>query len=172
MTPAVSVLLPCFDTAPTLEEALDSLWCQSFTDFEVIAVNDGSTDATGEILTRAARAPRADFRLHVLETAPQGIASALRAASVEARGRLIARMDADDRAHPDRFRLQVDHLRQNPDVSVSCSRVRLFLRDALKDGYLRYEAWINALLTHDDIRRNLFVESPRSSQGGSDDRRC
>ncbi|GMR22023.1 MAG: glycosyltransferase [Acidobacteriota bacterium] len=160
MMPVVSVLLPCFDAAATLEEALESLWRQSFTDFEVIAVNDGSSDATGEILARAARDPGADVRLQVLETAHQGIASALRAARLEARGQLIARMDADDRAHPDRFRLQVDHLHQNPDLSVSCSRVRLFPRDALKDGYLRYEAWINALLTHDDIRRNLFVESP------------
>ena len=157
MTPAVSVLLPCFDAAPTLEEALDSLWRQSFTDFEVIAVDDGSTDATAEILAHAART---DVRFRVLETAHQGIASALRAARVEARGQLIARMDADDRAHPDRFRLQVDHLHQNPDLSVSSSRVRLFPRDALKDGYLRYEAWINDLLSHDDIRRNLFVESP------------
>lgn len=157
MTPAVSVLLPCFDAAPTLEEALDSLWRQSFADFEVIAVDDGSIDATGEILARAARA---DDRLQILETAHQGIASALRTARVEARGELIARMDADDRAHPDRFQLQIEHLEQNPDLAVSCSRVRLFPRDALKDGYLRYEAWINALLTHDDIRRNLFIESP------------
>ena len=157
MTPAVSVLLPCFDAAETLEEALDSLWRQSFSDFEVIAVNDGSSDATSEILARAARA---DDRLQILETPHRGIASALRAARVGARGQLIARMDADDRAHPDRFRLQVDHLHQNPDLSVSSSRVRLFPRDALKDGYLRYEAWINALVTHDDIRRNLFVESP------------
>lgn len=154
MTPAVSVLLPCFDAAETLAEALDSLWRQSFTDFEVIAVNDGSSDATAEILAHA------DARLHVLETEHQGIASALGAARVRAQGQLIARMDADDRAHPDRFQLQVDHFERNPDLSVSCSRVRLFPRDALKDGYLRYEAWINSVLTHDDIRRNLFVESP------------
>ncbi len=157
--PTVSVLLPCFDAAPTLEEALASLWRQSYTDFEIVAVNDGSSDATGDILARAARD---NDRLRILETAHRGIASALNAAMSEARGPLLARMDADDRAHPARFERQVEHLRDrsHADVSVSSSRVRLFPRRELKDGYLRYEAWVNSVLTHDDTQRNLFVESP------------
>ena len=155
--PTVSVLLPCFEAAETLDEALESLWQQSFSDFDVIAVNDGSSDGTREILARAARA---DERLRVIDLAHRGIASTLRAACGEARAPLIARMDADDRAHPDRFRLQVDHLHRNPELCVSSSRVRLFPRESLKDGYLRYEAWVNSVLTHDDVRRNLFVESP------------
>lgn len=155
--PTVSVLLPCFDAEPTLEEALGSLWRQSFTDFEIVAVNDGSSDATSDILARAARE---DDRLRVVETEHGGIASALRAAMSVARGPLLARMDADDRARGDRLERQVEHLRVRPDVSVSSSRVRLFPRSELKDGYLRYEAWVNSVVTHDDIQRNLFVESP------------
>lgn len=155
--PKVSVLLPCYQAAATLGEALESLGRQSFTDFEVVAVDDGSSDATGEILAHAARD---DERIRVVATRHKGIASALRIASVEARGELIARMDADDISHPDRFRLQVDHLDRNREVSVSSTRVRLFPRAVLKDGYLRYEAWVNSVLRHDEIQRNLFVESP------------
>jgi len=152
--PAVSVLLPCYNAGGTLDLALDSLWDQSFTDFEVIAVNDGSTDATGDILESA------EGRVRVIHTAHEGIASALGIAYSEARGELIARMDADDRARPERFRLQVDHLRRRSELSVSSSRVRLFPREAIQAGYLRYEDWINRVLTDDEIRRNLFVESP------------
>lgn len=155
--PSVSVLLPCFDAASTLEDALDSLWRQSYPDFEVIAVNDGSTDGTGDILARAARHDR---RLRVIDTPRRGIASALSEAMGEARAALLARMDADDRASPDRFERQVEHLLRRPELCVSTSKVRLFPRHELKDGYLRYEAWINSVVTHDDIRRNLFVESP------------
>lgn len=152
--PSVSVLLPCYQAASTLEEALGSLWSQSFSDFEVVVVNDGSTDGTRDILARA------DPRLRVVDTRHRGIAAALTAATANASAPLIARMDADDRAHPDRLRLQVAHFERNRELSVSSSRVRLFPRDDLKDGYLRYEAWINGVTTHDGMLRNLFVESP------------
>lgn len=151
------MLLPCFDASATLAEALECLWRQSFTDFEVVAVNDGSRDSTGDILRTSAREHRC---LRVIETPHQGIASALSDAAAVARAPLLARMDADDRALPDRFERQVQHLRDRPDVSVSTSRVRLFPRRALKDGYRRYESWVNSISTHEGMVRNLFVESP------------
>jgi len=154
---AVSVLLPCRNVAPTLPEALRSLWAQSFDDFEVIAVDDGSTDESAEILRSHARS---EPRLRVVHQRHGGIVSALTHGASLARAPLIARMDADDRIHRDRFRRQVSHLRQRAELSVSSSRVRLFPRQALGDGYLRYESWVNSVTTHDAIRENLFVESP------------
>ena len=155
--PVVSVLLPCYNASETLSEALDSLWRQSFTDFEVVAVDDGSTDHTGALL---AEASRREPRLRVVTTPQSGIPDTLRTACEHAEGDLLARMDADDLAHPDRLRRQVEHLTSRPELSVSSCRVRLFPREQLKDGYLRYEAWVNSILSHDAIHRNLFVESP------------
>lgn len=154
---AVSVLMPCRDAADTLDEALSSLWSQSFENFEVIAVDDGSTDETLSLLREAAvREPR----LMVLARDHRGIAATLELARAEASGSLIARMDADDVAHPDRFALQVEHFERIETLRVSCSKVRLFPRELIQDGYLRYESWVNSVLSHDDIRRNVFIESP------------
>lgn len=154
---AVSVLMPCRNASGTLDEALQSLWGQSFGDFEVIAVDDGSADETLALLNAAAaREPR----LKVFAEAHRGIARSLERARREASAPLIARMDADDKSDPRRLELQVEHFRRNPALSVSCSTVRLFPRSTLRDGYRRYESWVNRILTHESIRKNLFVESP------------
>lgn len=153
--PAISVLVPVRDAAPWLEASLASLWRQTFRDFEVIAVDDGSTDASGEMLDRAAaREPR----LRVLHTPPRGLPAALGAALAGARGALIARHDADDLSHRERLALQYHHLAAHPEVSVAGCRVRVF--PAAGAGMQRWVAWHNGLLTHQAIAREALIDSP------------
>ncbi len=155
--PELSVLLPCYNAASTLDEALDSLARQTFRDFEVVAVDDGSTDETAAILAR--RVGRG-LPLRVLRRPHEGLVAALQTGLEACRAPLVARMDADDRAHPRRFAAQVAFLRAHPAVDVLACRVQAFPREAVRPGMRRYLDWLNALTTDEAIRREMFVESP------------
>jgi glycosyltransferase involved in cell wall biosynthesis len=156
--PRVSVLLPVRDAAATLAESLASLRGQTLADHEVIAVLDGSRDASGEILAAAARE---DPRLRVVRTPPQGLVAALNLALSHACAPLVARMDADDVAVPARLRAQAERLEAEPGPLVLGSRVRLIETPGCPAaGMQAYVRWSNALLDHDAIVRDIFVESP------------
>ncbi len=155
--PAISVLLPVRDAVPWLRASLASLWRQTFRDFEVIAVDDGSLDGSGEWLERAARA---EPRLHVVRTRRLGLPAALNAALARARGELIARHDADDLSHRSRLALQRKYLAAHPRASVVGCRVRLFPAAAVGTGMRRWGDWHNGLLTHEAMTRELLIDSP------------
>lgn len=95
-----------------------------------------------------------------LSTGGKGLVAALELARCRARAPLLARMDADDVAHPERLRRQVDHLRRRPELAGTGSLVRLFPRGSLRLGWRRYERWQNSLVDSGQIRRERFVESP------------
>lgn len=155
--PAVSVLLPCYNAAATLQEALDSLACQTLSDFEIIAVDDGSTDATWQILQeRSLQEPR----LRLLSQPHAGIIPALNTGLAQCTAPYIARMDADDRAHPERLEKQALYLQARPEVDVVSCRVAGFPAQELRQGFALYLEWLNGLLTDEQIRREIFVESP------------
>lgn len=147
--------MPVRDAAPWLEASLASLWRQTFRDFEVVAVDDGSSDRSGAMLDRAAaREPR----LTVLHTEPRGLPRALAAGLAAARGELIARHDADDLSHRDRLALQRRHLAAHPEASVVGCRLRAF--PAPGQGMRRWVAWHNRLLTHEAMAREALIDSP------------
>ena len=155
--PAVSVLLPCRNADPWLEECLESLFAQRLLDFEVVAVNDGSTDSTLGLLRSMARR---EHRLRVLDGEGQGLVAALSRAASEAEAPLLARMDADDVAHPDRLLAQVEFLAGHTPVAACGTAVRLFPETSLGSGYRRYETWLNGLVNEQDVLADLFVECP------------
>ncbi len=155
--PDVSVLLPVRDAAAHLPECIDSLRSQTFGDFEVLAVDDGSTDGSVDILSRWAKE---DSRVEVTSQPALGITAALEAGRMRARGRYLARMDADDVAEATRFEEQRALLESNPELAACGAGVRYFPREELRDGGLRYEAWLNDMRTPADVERNLFVECP------------
>ena len=155
--PAVSVLLPCRNAALWLEDCLASLFAQSLSEFELIAVDDGSTDGTLPLLQRTARG---DHRLRVLSGEGKGIVAALNRAASEAGAPLLARMDADDVAHPDRLLAQVEFLASHTPVAACGTAVRLFPESILGSGYRRYETWLNGLVDGQDLLADLFVECP------------
>ncbi len=151
------MLLPCRNAAATLDEALASIARQTLSDFELIAVDDGSSDDTPSILAEWARR---DSRINAVSTPPKGIVAALNTAAECAQGDVLARMDADDIAAPQRLERQLAFLDSHRDLVACGSRIRYMPRARLKDGALRYERWINSVVTADDIERDLFVECP------------
>ena len=153
----VSVLIPAYNAESTVEPALASMLRQTFAGFEIVVVNDGSTDSTARILDSTAGR---DHRVRVIHTPQRGIIDALNTGIAECRGELIARMDADDVSHPRRLAMQVALMDERPDVSVCGTLVRMFPRQQLLGGLARYEQWLNSLVTSDQIARDIFVESP------------
>jgi glycosyltransferase involved in cell wall biosynthesis len=153
----LSVLLPCRDAAAWLADAARSIERQTYRDYEVLAVDDGSLDATAEILDAWARR---DTRVRVLRTDRSGLVAALQLASSHASGEVLARMDADDIAHRRRLELQLQLLDSQPDIAACGTRIRYFPRAALKDGLRGYEGWINSLTDTADLTRDIFVECP------------
>lgn len=155
--PAVSVLLPCRDAGATLDAALGSLVGQRQRDFEVVAVDDGSTDDTA---ARLDAWMRRDRRIRVVTTPPRGIVAALTVAARAAQGAVLARMDADDVALPERLTAQLALLDAHPQIAACGTGIRYFPRAALREGARRYERWINGVVTPEEIDRDLFVECP------------
>ncbi|NOJ47687.1 glycosyltransferase family 2 protein [Bradyrhizobium archetypum] len=106
---SVSCVLPVFNGANFLGEAIRSVLDQTFSDFELIVVDDGSTDNSAEIA-----ASFQDSRITILKRTNAGIVAALNAGLQVARGKYIARMDADDISVPNRFEKQVEYLELHP----------------------------------------------------------
>lgn len=109
--PRISCLLPVYNGEEFLEEAIGSILSQSFKDFELVVVDDGSRDTTPDILARLAAA---DPRIKVVRQENGGIVAALNAGLAVCRGEYVARMDADDVALPHRFQFQLDYLDAHP----------------------------------------------------------
>ena len=154
--PLVTALIPVRNEAEYLPESLRSLSAQTFADFEALVVDDGSTDGSPEI---AEAHTREDRRFRVIRQEPAGIVAALERGRAEARGRLIARMDGDDVALPERLESQVEAL-VDPKLTACGGRVSYFPDEAVRDGARRYERWLNGLVTAEDAARDVFVECP------------
>ena len=152
----LTVLLPVYNAEETIGLALQSVLQQSFSDFELLAVDDGSTDGTMAILQQKAAE---DPRIRVLPEPHRGIVGALNAGLSELGPgcRYVARMDADDRMHPRRLEKQVHALESQPQWGLVASCVQL---DPPGGGMQAYVDWMNALVHSEDISREIFVESP------------
>lgn len=120
--PAISVVLPVYNGEAFVREAVESILAQTFTDFELIIINDGSTDGSGAILREL---EAGDQRIVLVERTNGGLVSALNEGIERARGDLIARMDADDVAMPERFALQHARMAAEPALGVLGSFIRI-----------------------------------------------
>src|SRR5512141_1698978 len=109
--PRVAVLLPARDAAATLRAAAVSILRQTERDLALVCVDDGSVDGSREVLARLAAR---DGRVRVLHGPGEGIARALERGRAACDAEVIARMDADDVAHPRRLALQLEALRADP----------------------------------------------------------
>jgi len=117
----VTVLMPVYNGAAFVREAVDSILAQTLQDFEFLALDDGSTDETLSILDAAASR---DERLRVIRGEHRGVIATLNCGLDLARGAYIARMDADDVSHPHRLEKQVDFMDRHPEVGTVGSWVR------------------------------------------------
>lgn len=155
--PKISILLPVYNAAPFLGQCLESLARQTHSDFEIVAIDDGSTDNSAEILDQAAIR---DPRLRVVHRDHAGLIETLNHGLELCDGVFVARMDADDIAHPRRLELQLTALEDPDGVDVVSSLVAHFPRQAVGEGFRIYEEWLNSLVLNDDIFRERFIESP------------
>lgn len=155
--PQVSILMPVRNEGRYLQAALDSLYRQTCTSWELIAVDDGSNDQTTAILAGAAQR---DSRVQVIRREGGGLVAALNAGLGACRAPLLARFDGDDICHRRRLELQAAYLDTHPDTGLVACNFRHFPRTGLKRGMIDYELWQNSLAEHPLIIRDLFVESP------------
>jgi len=151
--PRVSVLMSVRNGERWVGEAVDSILGQTFGDLEFIVVDDGSEDATGAILDR-----RKDPRLRVVHQPPSGLTASLNRAWRLSGAALLARMDADDVAHPERLARQVTFLDAHPEVGLLGSGCHAISVSGEVVGVIvppEADAAIRRVL----IRKNPFVHS-------------
>jgi len=119
-SPAVSVIIPVRNCADTIRESLQSVFDQDFSDYEIIVVDDGSTDKTMDILSSFAD------RIKILRQQGRGAASARNLAINHSRGRYLAFLDADDSWFPSKLFLQYDYLEKHPEIGLVYSDLSTF----------------------------------------------
>jgi len=151
--------MPARDAGAWIGEAIESIRAQTLEDWELIAVDDGSNDDTPKVLAEHAGRD-ARIRVFSVDAAHRGIVAALNRGLRESRGCYVARMDADDVAHPDRLTAQTRALDDDASLAAVSCRVEGFPPETMGPGMRRYLAWQNELLTPADISRDRFVESP------------
>lgn len=145
--PVISVVMSVYNCERFLAEAVDSILNQTFRDFEFIIINDGSTDRSEEILGSFARR---DNRIRLVSRANKGLAASLNEGIALARGKWIARMDADDIALPNRFERQLEWL-GHTGADLCGSSVRVF--GSCVPHVLRYRQ------SHSEIKVQLLFNS-------------
>lgn len=123
-----SVLLPIYNADKYLEMAIESVLQQSFVNFELLLLNDGSTDRSEEIIDFFVKK---DKRCRKLSWSNRGLIETLNIGIQESRGEILFRMDSDDVSRPDRFQKQWDYLLKNPDCVAVGSRALLIDSEGL-----------------------------------------
>lgn len=150
-TPLVSVLMPVYNAEQYLKPALDSILCQTFSDFELIAINDGSTDSSGDILDEY---QKADPRIVVVHRENKGLVATLNEAIDLSRGTYLARQDSDDLSFSKRFEKQVEILDAQPRTVLVTGSFEVFDED---DEYLYREILPEK---NEDIARAMYLRNP------------
>ena len=150
MNPQVSILFPVYNTADYLREAVDSMLNQTFSDFELIVLNDCSPDNADEILDTYTDSRIVRYR----GEKNQGLANVLNVGMDMARGKYIARMDSDDISLPERLQKQVDYLDSHKDVDLcSCgmkqfgARQNVWLRESNMEA-VKFRALLHSPILH------------------------
>lgn len=148
---AISVLMTVYNGERWLAEAIQSVLNQTYTAFEFLIVDDGSTDATPDILKRAAAR---DDRIRLFTHANMGVSRSVNRVLPHARNEWIARFDADDLMLPDRLERQMAFLRENPDVAVTSSFATYIDAKGNPVGH-----YTNPLTSREEV--NAWLESGR-----------
>ena len=157
----VSVLMPFKNTAEFLEECLDSLLVQTYTNWELLAVDDHSTDSSNSLVQEYAVK---DGRVKLFTNKHKGIISALRLAYTHSSGAYITRMDSDDIMTPDKLENLINQLNKHGPGHIAQGQVKYFSEVGISDGYARYERWLNGLIANgsnfSEIYKECVIASP------------
>ncbi len=145
--PRVSVLLPVWNGEAFLRQAMESILRQTFSSFELIVIDDGSTDRTAAMAEELASG---DHRVRVLRRPHEGLSATLNAGIADARGEYVARMDADDISVPDRLQKQVAYLDAHPACVAAGAWIEVV------DEAARHIGLKTFVTTHDEISAALL----------------
>ena len=153
--------MPAFNTAPYLEACLNSIIQQTYVDWELLVVDDFSTDATLNVLQEFALK---DARIKVFQNQVKGIIPALQLAYANAKGQFITRMDADDIMPENKLAFLQNALLEKGNNYVATGLVQYFSDKEMGEGFLKYEAWLNALCLNssnfNEIYKECVIPSP------------
>lgn len=148
-SPAISVIMSIYNGEDFAHKAIDSILAQRFTDFELIIVNDGSSDNTAKILEDY---KKQDDRIIIIAQENTGLTIALNNGINHAQGDYIARQDADDLAHPDRFEIQFNMMKAHKDIVLCGSNCTNIYPDGLKTDW----GWDD----EDALANRLYYRTP------------
>ncbi len=149
--PKISVIMPFYNAESYIGQAIESILNQSFSNFELILINDASNDNSEEIIARYLKDKRI---IYIKNNFNKGIVYNLNAGLKLAKSEIIARMDGDDISNKERFAKQYDFLQNNSDISVVGSFVKII------DGLGRQIDKRTKLLDPEKIKNDLIVYSP------------
>ncbi len=161
----ISIVMPAKNAAPYLRPCIDSILAQSYQNWELVVVNDSSTDQTSEILWEYSHQ---NDKIQWLDNQGNGIIDALRTAYAQVNGQFIHRMDADDIMPLNKLKLLVESWTPN---SVVTGKVKYFSDEWMVGlGFQNYENWINNLMSADNFWEDVYMECPIPSPGWLMDR--
>ena len=153
-TPLISVILPIRNGDHLLIKAVDSIVQQTLSDWELIIIDDGNNERVLPQLPT-------DSRISVVVNPTPGLVNALNFGANIASAPLLARMDGDDIALPERLARQWALMNTNPELGITGTQVEMFsYHQTLGEGYRRYQQWINSVVTTEQIAQQIFIESP------------
>ncbi|MDY6898310.1 MAG: glycosyltransferase family A protein [Cyanobacteriota bacterium] len=131
MSPAFTVVMPAYNAAAYLSQTIESVLSQTFTDFDLIIIDDGSTDDTGVI---ADRYQKLDKRVKLLRQLNQGVSATRNKGINHSNSKYIAFIDADDKWFPNNLKFHFEHLKNNPDLGISYAKVEFLHPDGKHTG--------------------------------------
>ena len=140
--PLVSILIPFKNTASFLDECMNSILNQTYKNWELIIVDDHSSDSSYNIVNNFVEN---DKRIKLFKNPGNGIIDALQFAFSKSFGDLITRMDSDDMMRPEKMETLATNLLKYGTHHVAIGLVNYFSEEGIKSGYKRYEVWLNTL---------------------------
>jgi len=154
MKSLVSVVMPVRNGGEYLAGAVASILDQTHENIELLLIDDHSTDRAIAALDKG------DARLKILACHGRGIVDACNTGLDHSAGDFIARMDADDISLPERIGIQLEYLFANPSVDICGSCVDIFSETGIQGGFERYRDWLNSVREPEQVRQQIFIESP------------
>ena len=159
--PLVSILVPFKNTEHFLPECLESIMNQSYTNWELLIIDDGSTDDSYQLVSEYANK---ENRIKLFKNTGNGIIDALRLAFKHSKGDYITRMDSDDIMTPEKLEILANGLQTNGKQHVAVGLVKYFSSNGINDGYAKYETWLNNLTkkgtNFSQIYKECVIPSP------------
>lgn len=160
-TPLVSILIPFKNVEKFFDDCITSIISQTYTNWEVIAINDHSTDKSAKILEKYTAK---DNRIKTTLNTGKGIINALQLAYKLSNGSYITRMDSDDIMMPEKIEVMLSSLLKSGKKHIAVGKVKYFAENGVNEGYKKYEAWLNKLTSigtnYTEIYKECVIPSP------------